>query len=172
MAQWTIHEMRAADVDAALVVWDEAGTPVADSAFSVAEVIHAISEGDPAVLAEADGRVVGTACSVVAGDRARICRLTISPAWCHQEIGSATRVALEQNLTATGVNRMSALLLDEEIGEEASAIRATPGRQPFASSTGASPPARAGPRSSTSWAGGWCPRRCGPPSGEEPPQRS
>ena len=46
MTQWTIHEMRAADVDAALVVWDEAGTPVADSAFSVAEVIHAISEGD------------------------------------------------------------------------------------------------------------------------------
>ncbi len=119
MAQWTIREMRAADLDAALVVWDEAGTPVADPAFSVAEVIHAISDGDPAVLAEADGRVVGTACSVVTGDRAWICRLAISPAWRHQGIGSAMLVALEQNLTATGVTRMSALLHDEEIGEEA-----------------------------------------------------
>ena len=119
MAMWSIREMKSADFDVAIRVWDEAGVHGREPVFSVAEVIGSVSRGDPALVAEANGQIVGTACSVVEGDRAWICRLAIAQAWRHQGIGSALLMALEQALTEAGLTRLSALLHEGEIGDEA-----------------------------------------------------
>lgn len=119
MVEWSIREMVASDLDAALRVWEEAGVNATEPIFSVAEVIASVTRGDPAVVAEADGVVVGTACSLLDGDRAWICRLALATRWRNRGIGSELLIALEQRLTEHGVTRMSALLHADEIGEVA-----------------------------------------------------
>ena len=119
MATFSIREMMPADLDAAIRIWERSRQESGDPVFPAAEVIASVVRGDPAVVAEANGVIVGTACGIVEGDRAWICRLALDEAWRGQGIGSTLLVALEQGLTAAGVTRMSALLHDGEIGEVA-----------------------------------------------------
>lgn len=119
MVDWVIREMVNTDLDAAVRVWEESGVNATEPVFSIAEVAAALSEGDPAVVAEVAGRVVGTACSIVDGDRAWVVRLALSSDWRNQGIGSELLMALEQRLTARGVTRLSALLHEGEVGDMA-----------------------------------------------------
>ncbi len=119
MAMWSVREMMPADLDAAIRIWERSRQDSIEPVFPVAEVIASVVRGDPAVVAEAKGSIVGTACGIVEGHRAWICRVALDENWRGQGIGSALLVALEQGLTAAGVTRMSALLHEGEIGEEA-----------------------------------------------------
>jgi len=119
MARFTVREMTNADIDGAIRVWIECGMSVHEPVFSVADVVHAVSHGDPAFVADVDGEIVGTVCSIIDQHRAWICRMAISMQWRNQGIGSTMLMALEQSLTAAGVTRFSALLHEGEIGDVA-----------------------------------------------------
>lgn len=128
---WSIREMVNSDLDAAIRVWDESGVNAHEPVFSIAEVVASVTRSDPAVIAEVDGKIVGTACSIVDDDRAWICRLALAAAWREQGIGSALLMALEQALTAGGVTRMSALLHEGEVGDAAFANQRYEGPMPL-----------------------------------------
>ncbi len=119
MVKWTVREMVNADLDGALRVWSESGVNQLEPVFTVADVAHAVSHGDPAYIAEVSGEIVGTVCSVLDEHRAWICRLAIATQWRGQGIGSALLMAIEQRLTAAGVTRFTALLHDNEVGDVA-----------------------------------------------------
>lgn len=111
--------MANADLDGAIRVWDESGVNSQEPVFSIAEVVTAVSAGAPAVVAENRGRIIGTACSILDGDRAWICRLALANDWRHHGIGSELLIAIQQRLTAIGITRFSALLHEDEIGDAA-----------------------------------------------------
>ena len=119
MAQWVIRDMTNADLDAGIRVWDLSGVNNQEPIFSIAQVVASVDAGVPAVVAVVDDEVVGTACSLVDGDRAWICRLALRPDWRNLGIGSELLMALEQRLVAAGVTRLSALLHEGEIGDQA-----------------------------------------------------
>lgn len=131
MAEWMIREMLTSDLDAAIRVWDESGVNSHEPVFSIAEVVSAVSNGDPALVAEVEGVVVGTAASIIDGDRAWICRLAISTRWRNLGIGSELLMALEQRLTASGVTRLSALLHEGEVGDAAFSNQRYSGSMPL-----------------------------------------
>ena len=72
-----------------------------------------------AVVAVADGKVIGSAIGRVDADRAWILRLALSPDWRQRGLGSDLLAALEQRLLARGVSRLSALLPEGETGSTA-----------------------------------------------------
>lgn len=119
MDTWTIRDMANSDLDGAIRVWQESGVNSQEPVFSIAEVVTAVSSGAPAVVAENNGQIVGTACSVIAGERAWICRLALASQWRNHGIGSELLIALQQRLTASGITRFSALLHESEIGDAA-----------------------------------------------------
>jgi AAA+ superfamily predicted ATPase/L-amino acid N-acyltransferase YncA len=127
MADWVIREMVGTDLDAAVRVWDDSGINASEPVFSIAEVAAALAEGDPAVVAEVAGRVVGTACSILDGDRAWVVRLALAADWRNRGIGSELLMALEERLTGRGVTRLSALLHEGEVGDAAFANQAYDG---------------------------------------------
>ena len=112
--------MTSADLDQALNVWSSAGWHSDHPVFNLSDVVESLSVGHPALVAEADGRVVGTALSrVTSTGRAWITRLAIDGDYRERGIGSALLNALEQELVAQGVTRMSVILHDEEMGDAA-----------------------------------------------------
>jgi len=119
MATWMIRDLVNADLDGAIRIWEESGVNNKEPVFSIAEVVAAVTGGDPAVVAEIDGQIVGTACSILDNDRAWICRLALSSDWRNRGIGSELLAALEQRLTGVGVTRMTSLLHEGEIGDTA-----------------------------------------------------
>ncbi len=119
MQKWIIREMKNADLDGALKVWNDAHVYQNSPVLSVADVVHAVNHGDPALVAEVDGEIVGTVCSIVDEHRAWICRLAIAPQWRNQGLGSELLIGLEQALTTAGHTRFTALLHDEELGDVA-----------------------------------------------------
>jgi len=119
MDSWVIRDMGNADLDGAIRVWDDSGVNSQEPVFSIAEVVTAVNSGAPAVVAVVEGRIVGTACSLLDDDRAWICRLAIANEWRKKGLGSELLIALQQRLTATGITRFSALLHDNEIGDMA-----------------------------------------------------
>ncbi len=119
MGNWVIRDMANADLDGAIKVWNDSHVNSQEPVFSIAEVVTAVSAGAPAVVAENDGHIIGTACSILDGDRAWICRLALSNEWRNRGIGSEILIALQLRLTATGITRFSALLHDDETGDAA-----------------------------------------------------
>ena len=119
MTSWVIRDMANPDLDGAIRVWDESGVNSHEPVFSIAEVVASVSGGAPAVVAEHDGRIIGTACSILDDERAWICRLAIATEWRNQGLGSELLISVQQRLTAVGITRFSALLHTEEIGDAA-----------------------------------------------------
>jgi len=87
--------------------------------FSLADVVAALSARHPAVVAVAEGHLVGSAVARVDGDRAWVLRLALAPTWRGKGLGSALLAALEQRLVADGVRCISVVLPDGETGSEA-----------------------------------------------------
>ena len=116
---WTIRDFSDHDLDQAVRVWDESQTTGVAPAFSISEVVAALRAGEPAVVAVAQGQVVGTCVGRVTGERAWILRLGISPHWRRHGIGSALLKALERRLARSGIQRITALLPAGETGAEA-----------------------------------------------------
>jgi transitional endoplasmic reticulum ATPase len=115
---WYVRDFEAGDLEAAVRLDTDSSTTDQAPLFTLADVVACLGR-HPAVVAVADGQVVGTAISRVDADRAWILRLALSPAWRGKGLGSDLLAALEQRLLARGVSRISALLPEGETGSTA-----------------------------------------------------
>lgn len=85
----------------------------------MAEVVAAVAERNPGVVAVLDGRLVGAAVSRVEGDTAWILRLTLDPSVRQRGLGSSLIGELEQRLVSLGMRRIRGILPSEETGTQA-----------------------------------------------------
>lgn len=85
----------------------------------MAEVVAAVTERNPGVVAVLDGQLVGAAVSRVEGDTAWILRLTLHPSVRQRGLGSSLIGELEQRLVALGMRRIRGILPSEETGTQA-----------------------------------------------------
>jgi GNAT superfamily N-acetyltransferase len=87
--------------------------------MEIAQFISDVNSGAVAVVALANGALVGMVSARVAGDRAWTQLVAIAPEWRDQGIGSALARGLEDRLQHLGVRKISALLGPGEVGERA-----------------------------------------------------
>src|SRR5262249_38789191 len=106
---WHLRDFHPADLEAVVELDRTSSETSLPPLFTLADMVGSLGT-HPAVVAVAEGRVIGTAVSRVDSDRAWILRLSLSPDWRHQGLGSDLLAALEQRLLAQGVSRISALL--------------------------------------------------------------
>jgi transitional endoplasmic reticulum ATPase len=116
---WHVRDFAPEDLEQAVRLDEVSSTTSEMPVFALADVVAALSDRHPAVVAFAEGRLIGSAVSRVDGDRAWVLRLAIDPAWRRRGLGSALLSALEQRLMSVGVRRISAVLPDEETGSAA-----------------------------------------------------
>lgn len=119
MPLWTIRDFHASDLDDAIRVWDESHDTDARPLYGVAEVIDALDQGEPAVVASAGGHIVGTVVARVTGERAWILRVAIMRDWRGRGLGSELLRAIEDRLVQLGVRRIAAVLPTGEVGHAA-----------------------------------------------------
>lgn len=118
MSSWHLRDFQSADLEAVVRLDAASSTTHQDPVFTLADVLGCL-EQHPAVVAVVGGEVVGTAVSRVDHDRAWVLRITLSPLWRGQGLGSDLLAALEHRLLTTGVSRIAALLPDGETGSAA-----------------------------------------------------
>ncbi|MCF6523322.1 ATP-binding protein [Streptomyces sp. JJ36] len=121
MAGWHIRDFTPDDLEAVVRLDAEGGGPEAREppCFGLSEVVAALQAGHPAVVAIADGTLIGAAVSRVDGDRAWLVRIGILDTWRHQGLGSAMLTELESRLLGGGVRTLTAVLSEGEMGTEA-----------------------------------------------------
>jgi len=108
------------DIDAVLAFWREAaeGTSISDDRDGVARLIT--RDPDALILAERDGRLVGSVIAGFDGWRCHLYRLAVHPAHRRQGIGSALLTAAEERFVALGGRRGDAMVLERnETGQHA-----------------------------------------------------
>ncbi len=116
---WHLRDAAPTDLEDLVRLDDASSTAHVDPAFPMAEVVSAIAERHPAVVAVRDGVLVGAAVSAVSGDTAWILRLALHPKARRQGLGSALIRELEQRLVARGTRRIRGILPDDETGTQA-----------------------------------------------------
>lgn len=119
MTGWHLRDFTSEDLEQAVRLDEMSSTTALPPLFSLADVVAALSARHPAVVAVAEGRLVGSAVARVDGDRAWVLRLALAPTWRGKGLGSALLAALEQRLVADGVRCISVVLPDGETGSEA-----------------------------------------------------
>lgn len=119
MTDWQLRDFAASDLEELVHLDDASSTARQRPVFALADVVAAVSARNPAVVAVAAGRVVGSAVSRVEGDQAWLIRLALHPQWRGRGIGSALISELEHRLVAAGVRRIRALLPADETGTAA-----------------------------------------------------
>jgi GNAT superfamily N-acetyltransferase len=119
MPAWTIREFNPSDLDDAVRVWDESHDTDARPLFSVSEVIDALTQGEPAVVASVSGRIIGTVVARVTGERAWILRIAIVRDWRGRGLGSELLHSIEDRLLRLGVRRIASVLPNGEVGHTA-----------------------------------------------------
>lgn len=87
--------------------------------FGLSEVVASLVAGQPAVGAEVDGHLVGTAVGRTDHDRGWVLRITLHPQWRERGLGSELLAALEQRLVLAGARRLTCALPDGETGSQA-----------------------------------------------------
>ena len=118
MGSWHVRDLVAADLEALIRLDDDSSTTHQPPMFTLADVVAALGS-HPAVVAVADGQLIGAAVSRVDADRAWVLRLSLSPGWRGHGLGSDLLAALEQRLLMLGVSRIGALLPAGETGSKA-----------------------------------------------------
>ena len=105
------------DVGAVLAVWAAARSAGAD-VEDRAEDYHRLLERSPdgVLVAEEDGRIVGTVIAVWDGWRGAIARLCVLDAHRRGGIGRALVDAGEQSLRAKGLGRVNILIYEDDAG--------------------------------------------------------
>jgi transitional endoplasmic reticulum ATPase len=119
MAVWEIRDFDPTDLDDAVRVWDESHDTESPLLFSVAEIIEALTHGEPAIVATAGGLVIGTTVARVTGERAWILRIAIVGGWRGMGLGSAMLRAIEDRLIHLGVRRIASAYPVGEVGHTA-----------------------------------------------------
>jgi transitional endoplasmic reticulum ATPase len=109
MKPWTVRDFHLDDLDQLISVWQDSKTTAVHPVYSLAEIIDACSNG-VAVIAVAEGKVVGAAACKIQEDRAWVVLLAQSKEWREQGLGSALLAGLEARLRTRSVRRISALL--------------------------------------------------------------
>ncbi|MDJ0346491.1 GNAT family N-acetyltransferase [Streptomyces sp. H10-C2] len=119
MAGWSVRDFAPDDLEAMVRLEVESDTGGHRPAFSLADVVAALQAHHPAVVAVADGHLVGAAVSRVDGDRAWVLRVSLHSAWRNLGLGSALVSALEHRLGSSGTRTLAAILPDEGTGATA-----------------------------------------------------
>ena len=108
------------DVAALLEFWKSSaeGTSISDDEDGVGRLIA--RDAEAVIIAERDGRVVGTVIAGWDGWRCHLYRLAVDPGARRQGIGGALLEAAEQRFTALGGRRGDAMVLEHnELGQRA-----------------------------------------------------
>ncbi|UNZ20683.1 GNAT family N-acetyltransferase [Streptomyces sp. 891-h] len=113
MSDLSIRAADERDIDQVLAFWREAaeGTSVSDDRDGVARLIA--RDPEALLLAERDGRLVGTVIAGWDGWRCSLYRLAVLPSQRRQGISRALLAAAEERFTALGGRRGDAMVLDE-----------------------------------------------------------
>jgi GNAT superfamily N-acetyltransferase len=119
MQAWKVRDFVPEDLEALVRLDDLSTTTRQPPLFGLPDVVTALANRQPAVVAVAQGRVIGSAVSRVEGDRAWLLRLALAPDWRRKGLGSALLAALEHRLVSAGVRRLSAILPEAETGSQA-----------------------------------------------------
>jgi ribosomal protein S18 acetylase RimI-like enzyme len=105
-------ELRAAgsdDIPLVLVFWGESAAPTStDSADALAGLLH--RDPESLIVAEANGRIVGSVIAGWDGWRGSIYRLAVAPDHRRQGVGAALLQAAEARLSARGARRSHAIV--------------------------------------------------------------
>ncbi|MFF5307247.1 GNAT family N-acetyltransferase [Streptomyces sp. NPDC013161] len=120
MSDLHIRSAALSDIDAVLAFWREAaeGTSISDDRDGVARLIT--RDPDALILAERDGRLVGSVIAGFDGWRCHLYRLAVHPEQRRQGIGSALLSAAEERFVALGGRRGDAMVLERnETGQHA-----------------------------------------------------
>jgi len=132
------------------------------AAYSRSDVVEALHEHQPAVVAVAPGGALLGACVArVCGTDAHLMTLALHPEWRRRGIGSALLRQLDQEIIHRGARRLLALVRPGQVGEVAFSNQGSP-TSTGSTSTSATPPWS--PRSSPWWsasAARFRPRGCG-----------
>ena len=120
MSDLHIRSAALSDIDAVLAFWREAaeGTSISDDRDGVARLIT--RDPDALILAERDGRLVGSVIAGFDGWRCHLYRLAVHREQRRQGIGSALLTAAEERFVALGGRRGDAMVLERnETGQHA-----------------------------------------------------
>lgn len=120
MTDLHIRSAALTDIDAVLAFWREAaeGTSISDDRDGVARLIT--RDPDALILAERDGRLVGSVIAGFDGWRCHLYRLAVHPEQRRRGIGSALLTAAEERFMALGGRRGDAMVLERnETGQHA-----------------------------------------------------
>lgn len=109
-----IRRGTAADVDAVLRLWKEAGSPPSVTDHEAG--VRGLLERDPEALlvAEDDGEVVGTLIVAFDGWRSYLYRTAVAATHRRRGVGRALVAAAEERARRLGGPRMDALVLDDD----------------------------------------------------------
>jgi transitional endoplasmic reticulum ATPase len=107
-------EMQIRDLDESRLeqvvrLWEETVEPASPPPFSLAEILAAIADRQPALVAVADDEVVGAIAARVDGRRAWVLRWSVRRAWRRRGVGASLLRALEGRLRSLGVHDISIL---------------------------------------------------------------
>lgn len=111
------HRDPIAPVEDVVRLIDAAG-PATAAAYGRSDVVEALHEHQPAVVAIASGRLVGAAVARVSGSDAQLLALALHPQWRNRGIGSALLRQLDQEVIHHGAHRLLALV-EPGVGEVA-----------------------------------------------------
>lgn len=110
MSEWAIRGCRPGEMHALLSLWQQAeATPsVTDT---VADIQRVLTDSQAVVLvAEADGRLIGSVIGTFDGWRGHIYRLAVHPAFRRRGLGRALVAEIQSRLAMRGARRIIALV--------------------------------------------------------------
>lgn len=116
---WHIRDFEPEDLEVAIRLDAESATTAEPPLFAAADVVTSLQSRHPAVVAVAQGQVIGVAVSRVDDERAWVLRLSLNPMWRGKGLGSSLLGQLEYRLLSRGVRRITALLPAGETGTTA-----------------------------------------------------
>ena len=111
--RWFIRDYHDDDLESVVRLLD-ATKAHQGSVFGLSEVIAALRDDQPAVVAQLHDEVVGVVVSTISGDRAWVARLAIAEEWRGQGMASALLLGLERALVDARVRLLSYVLPEEE----------------------------------------------------------